>query len=467
MTFNNKKFCAKGTYKVSIGKNPNCDFIGLPSNGFLLNPLEKIDVQVACGAIFSTKNPKNAEFNYKSEIVKLYAYPALEGKYDIPNTVGCVRNNAVNKLLNDEAKDDSIMNKVLDTIKEMGVSSGKPARDGDLKNQGNVLAKGEFYVYLDKWIDLPAWGNINPRGQYNGKDVICSISKGLVEVTTIDTQGGSSYSVPTKVLKDPSRFCCEDQTCRQTYGNDYKCVEYSCVKGGESQCVSDLECQPARGELQDKNCYRKSGTNNFFLWSSGCVNGKCTDDKEQEVECCESFCSAQGLVCDHEEGCIKPIEPELPCPTGKCCLEGNPTNYVTNLCGNNLECCDVSNGVGLCKDKCEDPPKEICDNQIDDDADSKVDCEDPDCKSKSYCETSCEKGCNTKYGLTELGKRSGCKWKCEIFDNSTTIIILTTVIIALIIIGIFITVKMKKPKPTQAPIEPTKKKRKKRRKVLL
>jgi len=57
------------------------------------------------------------------------------------------------------------------------------------------------YSAVDKWIDLPAYGNVNPLGSYDGKDVICAPGKGLVELDLLSTHEGVDYVVPRQRIE--------------------------------------------------------------------------------------------------------------------------------------------------------------------------------------------------------------------------------------------------------------------------
>jgi len=443
---------------------PNDKF---PEEGIIIDQLRKVDISAGCGRNFiSTIEASNTKFNYQNLNVHLMVYPAMEGKYDLSFSDLCQRNNKIDDLIANEPTDTSIIQKTLGVLKIIGVgdvlNTGQDTSN-NLKNMGSQMGLGECYVTIDKYIDLPYFGNVNPLGTYQDKDVICSRSKGLIQVEKIETEGGSNYLVPTNRLTSPSKFCCEHETCRQTYGNAFNCIGYNCEEG-DGFCNSDLDCQPAGGEITDKNCFREPGTMDFFLWGSECNDNKCSGSEKKQVECCDSYCSSQGLVCDYEQGCIKPIEPDKPCPSDTCCLQGNSASYITQKCTGSLDCCSVTNGVGTCKDQCEtgEEPKEICDNKMDDDADDKIDCNDNDCDDKDYCKPTCELECEKEYGLTELGTRTGCIYKCKLFANMQWIILSIVVLVAMAVIVIMSVKKPNKPATNmKAPI------RKKRRKQVI
>lgn len=284
---------------------------------------------------------------------KLYVYPAMEGKYDISGTDACKRNYLVNRYEWNMPKQLSAeVKNLINNLIGGDISKPKPTK-GDIKEipEGNSMAAGECYLGVDKWVKLPAFGNVNPFGQYQGKDVICSLSKGLVQVDQIQIEDNSWVFVPTKRLSQPDKFCCDHQYCRETYGIDFNCVDYSC-KEAEGSCRSDLDCQPQGGVKLDANCYREPDTMNFYKWDSECVSAKCTSASKESVKCCPSYCTTQGMYCDFTKGCIQPDPDPQPCPAGMCCLEGNAANYIPKECEGKLDCCADKKGFGKCAAEC-------------------------------------------------------------------------------------------------------------------
>ena len=326
-------------------------------------PYNQVKLDYNCYILGSKKAPTSAKLFYSYIDTKLYRTPAGEERDDIEGTELCRRNAIIgemeNNLLNSVSQ--QIVNGAKSLIEDLaGKNIDAPQGVNTIRDVGNQLSVGDCYVYLDKWDDYPSLYNVNPLGsQYQGKDVICSYNKGLIQVEEVTTDGGESYLVPTKRLTQPAKFCCEHEECRQTYGNNWNCVDYSC-KQEAGYCRSDLDCQPAGGEIVDTNCYREPNTMNFFKWSSECVNNKCTSATKESVKCCPSYCSASGQWCDFEVGCKDPVIADTPCPPNKCCLENNQANYLTKGCDNDLICCADETGLGTCAETCTTPPPSNC-----------------------------------------------------------------------------------------------------------
>ena len=323
-----------------------------PSDQKQISALGSMNWDLECCFGFICKDAK-ATIYWDVINTKLYVNPAMEGRYDIPNTDLCQWNQELIKQYKDnlpaQLAEEAI--EIIEDLSGKSISAPKSTK-GTVNEMGQKLAVGECYLGVDKWVELPSAFNINPFGQFQNEDVICSLSKGIIKVEEIKTVGGQSYLVPTKRMPLPDKFCCDHQFCKQTYGADYNCVSYSCQKS-EGSCNSDLDCQPQGGIKIDANCYREENTMNFFKWGSECTNNKCTSPNKESVKCCPGYCTTVGKWCDFEKGCMDPLPQPQPCPPGKCCNEGNIANYIPKECGEGLKCCADANGFGNCATNCD------------------------------------------------------------------------------------------------------------------
>jgi len=73
------------------------------------------------------------------------------------------------------------------------------------------------------------------------------------------------------------------------------------------------------------------------------------------------------------------------CDKGLDCNDSNPYVHFNLTCDYDGHVCGDST---LCVEDCPVPPKEVCDNGVDDDCDEQVDCEDDECSTQSPCEIS-------------------------------------------------------------------------------
>ena len=337
------------------------------------NPGDRVEYRAVCVSavpplltifdIFSKGNAPNSNNLNIENILTVLKYYNTQGvpAGTIPNTNYC---NKAGINLNEENREpksgfDSAVEKVKDFMKDENEDIGFEGQTKYiyLKNTPDQIFPGECSLSIGEWDELPFDYNVNSLGQYKGKDVMCELSMGLLKVEKIKTVGETSYYAPTTRYDTPNKFCCNHQDCKYL-GTEYNCAygKYTCEKT-EGYCKSDLDCQPESGILQDKNCYMdKNG--NFFLWDSQCINNKCSSNDMILVECCSSYCEVFGQICDYSKGCVKVIPPDQPCPPGSCCKKENLYKYIPKECGGELKCCDVNDGIGTCKIRCE--PSPVC-----------------------------------------------------------------------------------------------------------
>jgi hypothetical protein len=380
------------------------------SNNIYINPVMGI-IEIFQKAQSPTTNLLDIEY-LNTQLVR---YPAGEGQHDIPNTPLCNQGASTTNYKNNEPK--TISQTIVEGAATIAESLGLDSKSSDmsltyLSSAPNQLHVGQCYRTIDKWATLPAYGNINPKGTYNGVNVMCEPSKGLIKVESVSTVGSTNYCAPTQRLTTPQDFCCSDADCKYL-GMDYNCEQntYQCKQIAGS-CSSDLDCQPEGGIRYDANCYQISGK--FYKWDSSCINSRCTTASKTEVKCCASYCNTYGKVCDQTIGCLDIIPPAQPCPPGQCCISGNKYNFNPASCTNGLLCCGMDNGVGTCKAQCV--------NGCSKDSDCKEgeSCTDGSCIPNAGDKTACEakgwnwveqESCNMwcKIGITQPTVKSYCE----------------------------------------------------------
>ena len=356
----------------------------VPADGYQFSPGANLDFRAAChnnaldlipflNQIFDLSiAPTTSNLGIQWIDTHLEVHPAFGGEYEIPNSALCsfdaagINNQALNKLKSNEPTEASKANAESAAANGGSITSNNAVGDTNtnyykIKNSPNQLAIGQDVRSVDAWMTLDSYGNKNPLGQYQGNDVLCILGSGLFKLDTVGTEGGINYLAPTSRFSISGEFCCDNNYCKQN-GNrpSYNCAfgEYVC-KDTPGYCLSDANCQPDGGVLQDKNCY-KTNDGKFFLWASTCVNNQCTPAQQEEVKCCDSFCDAYGQVCNYNVGCQNIIPPNQPCPAGQCCDADNLYQYIPKNCDGTLNCCGKTNGVGVCKAKCELPPESKC-----------------------------------------------------------------------------------------------------------
>ena len=279
----------------------------------------------------------------------------------IPNTIYC---NRAGVNLNEEDNEpesafESVVDKVTDLMKDEKEDIGYDAETNYLylKNTPDQIFPGECSLSIGEWDEIPFDYNVNSNGKYKNENVMCELAMGLIKVEEIETEGDTTYFAPTTRYETPDKFCCTHQDCKYL-GEEYNCAygKYTCEKT-VARCTTDLDCQPLDGIFQDANCYMDEA-GKFFIWGSQCIRGSCTEWEKQEVKCCSSYCEAFGKVCKFDEGCVDVIPPNQPCPPGSCCEEENFYQYIPKECEEDLECCNIKDGIGNCKAECE--PEHIC-----------------------------------------------------------------------------------------------------------
>lgn len=319
-------------------------------NVFFINPTNIISIiNLLNGRVVT---PTYGHLDIEFVHTELWRYPAMEGQYSIPNTVLCTRNSEVDALIKKNPVEKDLAQAAKSIVEQEEGIDLDPSQiyQGELSTSIFPMKPGQCYLTVDKWIDLPFWGNVNPLGQYLSQDVICSPSKGLIKIEEVGTLDGTGYFVPTQRLQQPNFFCCSHGDCL-AYGIDYNCVDYSCQKI-QGYCNSDLQCQPQGGEMQDANCYKDRTTGKFYEWYGGCdlTTNTCKTPTTTEVACCPSYCSQWGQWCDKKNGCKDAIIPKPDCPSGFCC---DGVTHQKQGCASGLQCCTTADPhVGVCQESC-------------------------------------------------------------------------------------------------------------------
>lgn len=210
------------------------------------------------------------------------------------------------------------------------------------------MALGDMYPILVGWREEPAFGNVNPQGTYQGKNVACSVGGGLYEVEKVYTEGGHDYWVESRFLTsniDGKPICCSNGDC---YGGQvcdgYVCKDKGTVcPAGSCPWGTDIECGPP------ETCSREGDS--FVLHKNRCGADGCCQQETQSVACCQSECDAMSTattsyVCDYKKGCV-PLQFKKECGAGHCC-NVPPLNtrtatspYLTQSCGIGADCCPI------------------------------------------------------------------------------------------------------------------------------
>lgn len=320
-------------------------------NTIYISPINIISLLGLFGG--ATVEPTYAHLDIQFVHTELWVHPALEGEYSIANTILCTKNQLVQDLIDENPTDKTKAQTAKVTVEQIEGIELDPsvAYEGELSQGIFPMKPGQCYLSVDKWIDIPVWGNVNPLGQYQGQDVICSMSKGLIKIDEIGTIGGTQYFVPTQRLSQPQNFCCSHGDCL-VLGPSYNCIDYSC-QTGSGYCVSDIQCQPMGGEMYDANCYHDANDGKFYEWSGGCNlnTNTCEDPIITEVACCPGYCSQWGQWCDKENGCQDPVIPKPDCPPGYCC---DGVNHKEQACSGELKCCPTADThMGICQEECD------------------------------------------------------------------------------------------------------------------
>ena len=142
--------------------------------------------------------------------------------------------------------------------------------------------------------------------------------------------------------------------CQKAYGSTYECCQkketstdctviQDCLGWGcEGKWIGNCKCENLKETLCDDTC-----DNN----ADGFIDS-------QDPDCQLNDCEKSNYVCCHE-----------------CESEVEHLSQYDNSCAEGTSCCELCKIVDV----------EICNNKIDDDGDSFVDCKDPDCKNTDAC----------------------------------------------------------------------------------
>lgn len=396
-------------------------------NGFTINSGDYMYYQGACIPYQSLASPPailavikkgynaSAEWDIRYTKTMLVSHPALEGSFILPGTINCrVNGSAIQDVKNTAPLPLTIWNaftSVASMLTGKPKQTNVPTASSDLFYKVNTnLAHTACYWAVDKWIDLPAYGNVNPLGQYKGTNVLCSDAltgdKGIFAVVTVSTYGGTKYYAPLARLTTPPNFCCSKQTCEMSAagGKDVSCVNYSCIaKPAQTQCTSDLQCQ-----ISTSGQCVSSGDAHYKL-TSACVSGKCVDTKTPQ-KCCDAECNAIGMSCSPSYGC-KPVCQDHSY-TG-CSADGNI--YYFTSCGTQQEkykTCSYGCEGSTCKPKPEERP--VCGNTVCETGERSTCPKDCPVCGDNYCSTGEKNTCPEDCGKEEEEKL--CDIKCGTLD---------------------------------------------------
>jgi hypothetical protein len=273
-----------------------------------------------------------------------------------------------------------------DTTKELIALQPK----GDVKVQSisgiDFLSRGDSYSIVVGWQDLPLAGNLK---NYNGQDAICvktfNRAGGIFEVKYVDTYGGLRYCKKGSLIQsEGDDLCCEPEQC--TGGKS--CENFRCVTTNVVCPQGEETCDRYYTETSDE--FWNKATQKFYITSKTCdVTAKCTKTTQKEVGCTRSYCDSldttnQDFYCPPDNSrCLEVSQTKDPCPTGECCLAGNP-DYFEKSCQIGYTCCNADLGDdplrGICKQGACLIEDEDCDDKKDNDNDGKIDLDDKDCQ---------------------------------------------------------------------------------------
>ncbi|MFN2427352.1 MAG: hypothetical protein ABR587_13000, partial [Candidatus Binatia bacterium] len=172
----------------------------------------------------------------------------------------------------------------------------------------------------------------------------------------------------------------ETDTCQHTVSNPL-CSDGLFCNGTET-CDPQFDCRP--GSIPDCN----DGVS--------CTQDSCSDIAKRCINTPNHAVCNNSLFCDGTEicspwGCTPGTAPDcndgLVCTTDSCVEQSDKCLYLLNggLCGNGVV-------DPACGEQCDGNDGEICNNEIDDDGDGLVDCQDPDCAEGQLptCDEDCQ-----------------------------------------------------------------------------
>jgi hypothetical protein len=217
---------------------------------------------------------------------------------------------------------------------------------------------------------------------------------------TVDACNESTDScthAPTNSLCNDSQFCNGVETCDATLG---------CQAGTGPNCSDNVPCTVDACNEATDSCTHAANNglcdNGLFCDGTeicnalaGCQNGSppncvdsvpCTNDVcNEELNRCDhdpdnSFCADQSIctndICDPTLGCTH-VNNTAPCNDGNACT-GNDT-CQNGICIPRGDVCGDGIVDANCGEQCDPGTSEICNNGIDDDGDTLIDCGDPNC----------------------------------------------------------------------------------------
>jgi len=232
------------------------------------------------------------------------------------------------------------------------IQTPKNFQDISKINLASELKKGDTLSYFYKWITVD---DINLRYDQNKNPVFCGGGtigqRKLFSYSTIQTSGGSCYSVPSS--QSGTGECCGDGDCSivgKICGPAFTCTD-------KKPCNSDVECgtqepQCSNNQLTSWTCDKTQGPVN--MPNGQTYAGWCAK-QTKNVACCPSSCGS-GTHCEYDKGCVSDIN-VIDCPAGKCCESGG--NYKTVSCKGGQACCHYGDSiVGECQASCQPTTQE-------------------------------------------------------------------------------------------------------------
>jgi hypothetical protein len=176
--------------------------------------------------------------------------------------------------------------------------------------------------YVTDWVYGPGGPNV---GTYQGNSVYCTAGN-LYEIVKVTTADGKIRDLSPEyyktapdgdVYKGLGSYITSVECCPSQYncGNDFEWITPD-----QKECTRDADCKFGGAE------YCISATKVSTGWN--CVNDKCVDGGEKEVECCLNTACPSGQICSLAVGntqytCIQQ-EGASYCGDGRCNLDETP-----------------------------------------------------------------------------------------------------------------------------------------------
>lgn len=235
---------------------------------------------------------------------------------------------------------------------------------------GQNFPFGVSINYVIGWEEVTSFGNVNPLGQYQNKDVTCKPFLGIYEVEQIETVNNKIYYKEGSQIRsyiEDNTMCCNNNECGTGV-----CDSYTCTSSQTATCEFGSCSSTKVGNILGTTCREDEGT--FNLITQICEEDLCISEEEKEVKCCRDYCDRQygeDYYCNYDNGC-QLVTIQKTCGPGQCCIEGG--DYKVQNCPDDKECCLdelIDPFRGVCRTEC--LPKEAIVDKIAVDT-SKEDC---------------------------------------------------------------------------------------------